>query len=71
MRRRVEKKCAATSVAADTLFPGVCARPTLQEAEQCVIAKARCHGCFAVASSDAQNLDCDKADNQLQDSSCQ
>ena len=71
--KQVTKKCATLPVSPATLFPGSCGQgnPTLSAVEDCVIAAARCEACLKINAFDDLDLDCDQADNQLLDSSCQ
>ena len=55
----VGKKCASLGTAPDAIFPGACAKATLPEIEDCVIAAARCEACSKINAFDALNLDCD------------
>jgi len=70
LARAVDKKCAALQASPDTIFPGACARPTLLEIEDCVIATARCLACLEVNAFDAGNQDCDHADDRTGNGSC-
>jgi len=69
----VDRKCAALVAPLGTIFRGSCGtgNPSLNQVEDCVIAAARCEACLKINAFDDLDLDCDQADNQLLDSSCQ
>jgi hypothetical protein len=69
----VDRKCAVLQVPPATVFPGVCGAgdPELREVEVCVIEAARCQACLKINAFDDLNLDCDQADDQIANGSCQ
>ncbi len=69
----VHKRCDFLGRPTGKIFPGSCGagNPSLSEVEDCVIAAARCEACLKINAFDDLDLDCDQADNQLLDSSCQ
>jgi hypothetical protein len=69
----VHRKCADLPVSPDTIFPGYdcgTVNPDLNEVEECVIAAARCEACVKINAFDDLNLDCDQADDQNVNGSC-
>jgi hypothetical protein len=68
--KSVEKKCESLQVLPSTLFPGVCADPSLADVESCVIAAARCVACVKMSTFDGLNLDCDDLDDGEANGSC-
>jgi hypothetical protein len=69
----VDGKCAALPFATGTLFPGSCGlgNPSLSQVEECLIAAARCEACLKINAFDALNLNCEQADDQSNNGSCQ
>ena len=72
LEKRVDNKCVALPVPADTIFPGECGggNPNLSEIEACVIAAARCEACLKINAFDDLSLDCDQADDRAANGSC-
>jgi len=71
--KQVNKKCATLPVSPETLFPGSCGQgnPTLSAVEDCVIAAARCEACLKINAFDALNMNCELADDHMDNGSCQ
>jgi hypothetical protein len=71
--RGVDRKCADLQLPPDTIFPGACGagNPNLNEVEICVIEAARCEACLKINAFDDLILDCDQADDQDANDSCQ
>jgi hypothetical protein len=71
--KRVDRKCAALPNPI-TIFPGYdcggMGDPSLREVEACVIAAAHCEACLKINAFDGLDLDCDQADDQLDNGSC-
>jgi hypothetical protein len=72
LAKRVDRKCAALQAHPDEIFPGKCSEgdPSLGEVEACVIAAARCEACAKINAFDDLDLDCDQADDQTVNGSC-
>jgi len=70
--RWVDRMCAVLQVPPSTVFPGDCGlgNPTLREVEVCVIGAARCEACLKMNAFDALSLDCELADDQVDNDSC-
>jgi len=68
----VDRKCAALPTPPDAIFAGECSEggPSLSEVEACVIAAARCEACVTINAFDDLNLNCDRADDQDVNGSC-
>jgi hypothetical protein len=56
--KRVNRKCDGLPDP-DTIFPGACADPDLDQVEICVIAAARREACVQINAFDGLDLDCD------------
>jgi hypothetical protein len=72
LARGVDRKCSALQAHPDEIFPGKCSEgdPNLGEVEDCVIAAARCEACSMIKAFDGLRLDCDQADDQTRNESC-
>jgi hypothetical protein len=68
----VDRKCSTLQVRPDEIFPGWCGEgdPSLDQVEDCVIAAARCEACSMIDAFDDLDLDCDQADDQSVNGSC-
>jgi len=71
--RWVDRKCAVLQPRPNTIFPGECGEgdPDLRQVEICAIEAARCEACLKINAFDDLNLDCDQADDQADNGSCQ
>jgi hypothetical protein len=71
--KRVDNTCSVLQVPPATVFPGQCAEgnTTLREIEVCVIEAARCNACLKMNAFDDLSLDCDLADDQISNGSCE
>jgi hypothetical protein len=72
LARRVDRRCSNLQAHPDEIFPGKCSEgdPNLDEVEDCVIAAARCEACSMINAFDDLDLDCDQADDQTVNGSC-
>jgi hypothetical protein len=72
LARRVDRRCSNLQAHPDEIFPGKCSEgdPNLGEVEDCVIAAARCEACSMINTFDDLDLDCDQADDQTVNGSC-
>jgi len=68
----VDRKCSTLQADPDEIFPGWCSEgdPNLGNVEACVIAAARCEACSMIDKFDDLDLDCDQADDQTVNGSC-
>jgi hypothetical protein len=71
--RWVDRMCAVLQVPPSTVFPGDCGlgNPILRQVEVCVIGAARCEACLKMNAFDALSMDCDLADDDTDNDSCE
>jgi len=72
---KVDRKCKSLLAAPSMIFPGIpdtCGRPNpdLRQAEDCVIAAARCEACLTINAFDDLDLHCDAVDDRSNNGSC-
>jgi len=76
--RQVDRKCAVLQTPPSTVFPGECGDvgpntglSELRQVEVCVIAAARCEACLKINAFDGLDMDCDLADDEADNGSCE
>jgi hypothetical protein len=71
--KEVDTKCSVSQAPPHGIFPGGCAEggASLSEVEVCVIAAARCQACLTFNAVDDLQANCDQADDQTANGSCQ
>jgi hypothetical protein len=75
--RHVDRKCSVLQTPPSTVFPGECGDVDtnsglshLRQVEVCVIGAARCEACLKINAFDGLDMDCEIADDGVDNGSC-